>query len=148
MIKKNNSFFDELNGDKSFEFNEINFGEVGICFDCKEGIFNPICADCLSNEIKAWLKDISLKHIVNEKTLKIIKKIIAIEIDKVKEIKLINEKCMKCEGRVLLCPYCFTERVYLALKNKTDCKNKKIVKNFLTYFNFDFDHTGYSKENE
>ncbi len=112
--------------------NNIN----NLCLECDEAIFNPICPRCLSKEIKQWTinKNKEVKNLVKEE----IKTILRFALDK--------KGCLVCGRDVFLCPYCFTERIYLRMKNEKIPRS--ILKEFLDFFNFDFDHTGYSKDME
>ena len=56
-------------------------------------------------------------------------------------------KCIICKKqRAFLCPYCFTEYVLDLLKKLKI--SKIILQEFLQFFNYDFEHTGYYKEAE
>jgi len=58
-----------------------------------------------------------------------------------------STRCIKClNKRAAVCPYCFTERVLYELKNIGS--SGYVIKEFFMFFNFDFEHTGYSKEAE
>lgn len=55
--------------------------------------------------------------------------------------------CVACnKPTATICPYCFTNYVFILLK----CMHthRQILKEFLQFFNYDFDHTGYTKEAE
>ncbi|MBS3079118.1 hypothetical protein J4218_03280 [Candidatus Pacearchaeota archaeon] len=110
-----------------------------LCDVCSEAVSNPICPSCLTNEIEAWatlypdlIKNLipRLRQYLNQADDRI-----------VFEATL----CLKCnETRGIVCPYCFTEFVFNELKRMK--VNKIILKEFLEFFNFDFDHNGYSNE--
>lgn len=107
-----------------------------LCLECGEEIFNPLCPKCLSKEIAIWMEDkpAKIKGIVNNEIKKILKT------NKEHDYT----KCILCKRKdVFLCPYCFTERIYNQLQ---DNKIKPaLLSEFLTLFNFDLEHTGYSK---
>lgn len=109
-----------------------------LCLECGEEVFNPLCPDCLAREIKVWL---------NEKPPRL-RKQVETEIKNILKFCKNNEgytKCISCKGnKVFLCPYCFTERVYRKLKDSK--ASKREMKEFLSYFNFDLEHTGYSHD--
>jgi len=117
----------------SYKYNQ-NF-----CLECKEEIFNPLCPVCLAREIKQWLQDKSAK----------VKSVANTEIKRILTLSRYNDytKCISCmQNKTFMCPYCFTERIYIKLKEKhTD---KKILMEFLEIFNFDLEHTGYSRDME
>jgi len=104
--------------------------------ECKEEIFNPICPSCLSEEIKEWLVG------KEKKIIDIVEK----EISKIMMFKTNKKGCLRCNQDTFMCPYCFTERIYLKLKKEK--VSRKILKEFLTFFNYDMEHTGYSKDME
>ncbi len=126
---------------KEYDVNSFNYTD---CIECKEGIFNPICPFCLAQEIKAWLDQ------ANNKKLR---RIVMQEIRKILNNSFIStfisNKCIKCKNYTsFMCPYCFTEKIYNAIKNSKIKNKKRIREEFLTFFNFDFEHTGYGKELE
>ena len=108
------------------------------CMQCSEHITNPICHDCLGNQVSSWL---GLYPSVKKKVQPKIK-------DYIKEVNnnIINSiGCASCKHeKAALCPYCFTEGIYnLLKKNKID---KMIIMDFLSTFNFDLKHEGYIHE--
>ncbi len=106
-----------------------------ICFICEEVIFNPICPDCLRQGVADWL---------NNKAQKILKKL-DLEVSLIKKLNIEEkDKCSICNKDIDICPYCYTEILYELLKKE----RKELIPEFLKFFNFDFDKTGYSKEAE
>ena len=111
----------------------------GLCSECNEGIFNPICPVCLAGEIQVWAGSS-----LNAKTADQIS-----TFAKKAGNKFFDEgaDCAICrKNQAGLCPYCFTNRIYNFL-NKLKV-SKKVIEEFLTHFNYDFDHKGYSKRFE
>lgn len=112
------------------------------CLDCKEAIYNPICPSCLAFQIQVWLSSISsypLKKKIIEKINQYIKK--------TNNLAGHATQCVSCKKPTAsLCPYCFTNYVFNLLKEMN--VHTTILKEFLQFFNFDFEHTGYSKEAE
>lgn len=112
------------------------------CLNCHEVVSNPLCPECLTFQMEAWLSSIS-SYPLKDKILKRIK-------DYVKETSNLegdSTPCVVCrKPRASLCPYCFTNYVFALLK----CLrvHREILREFLQFFNYDFDHTGYSKEAE
>jgi hypothetical protein len=123
--------------------NKKNFSAIEpqyLCDVCNIAVTNPICPACLAGEVEAWL---TLYPSLRREVLPRIKKYAFAISDGATE----STKCIKCgEGSAYICPYCFTNQVLRELK-KLDV-NKIILKEFFEFFNFDFDHTGYSKEAE
>ncbi len=112
------------------------------CLDCREAIFNPLCPTCLTTQIEVWLSSVS-SYPQKAKVLKTIK-------DYVKKANNLADEsttCISCrKQQASLCPYCFTNYVFNLLKKMK--ANRIILKEFLQFFNYDFEHTGYSKEAE
>jgi hypothetical protein len=113
----------------------------GLCVECNESIFNPICSSCLAEQLNTWLDEAS----INAKVRGEIKKFIA----KCSQVDLPFQgiRCAICtQNETNLCPYCFTESIYHILKKLE--VNRKLLQQFFIYFNYDFEHTGYSKDFE
>lgn len=110
-----------------------------LCTECKEAIYNPICPLCLANEIKEWLRENKLRIIVGKKIDEFISKnSLAIGSSNV---------CIICKKEnSFACPYCFTEFMFNCLKRMK--ASKKVQREFLEFFNYDFEHTGYSEDAE
>ena len=111
--------------------------------ECNEAIYNPLCHACLAGEIRQWLDAHGSGEIKKKLGAGIKSSLRAIEnsLEKFSDVK-----CVACKGEVFLCPYCFTEKVYKKLK--AIARSRKAQKEFLSLFNFDFEHTGYSKDAE
>jgi len=115
--------------------------EASLCDICSNAITNPICPYCLNEELEAWLT--LYPHLREELMPRIKKFLAAIEDNRLSE----STRCIKClNKRAAVCPYCFTERVLYELKNIGS--SGYVIKEFFMFFNFDFEHTGYSKEAE
>lgn len=108
------------------------------CPQCSEPITNPVCHDCLGNQIGEWLK---FYPSVRKKMFPKIKLY----------VRQVNNEangavtCVSCNNqKAALCAYCFTEAVYnLLKKNKV---NKMIIMDYLSTFNFDLKHEGYIQD--
>lgn len=113
--------------------------------ECNEAIYNPLCHVCLAGEIKQWLNEQKNKEVaksLNAELINLVKSFQGLDKPNIENIK-----CVACsKNTTILCPYCFTEIVYKKLKSLT--KSKKMQADFLSLFNFDFEHTGYSKDAE
>lgn len=112
-----------------------------ICDVCSEAVTNPICPFCLTTEIDAWL---TLYPHLRKDLMKKIHKFL----DNVSNrITTYGTTCIKCgEKRAFVCTYCFTDFVYRELEKINT--GKFVKEEFLDFFNFDFDHTGYTQEEE
>jgi len=125
-----------------------------LCLECNEEIFNPICPPCIAKSMKSWIKN---KINKNTKIGKVNKyrdtKLIRLYHYINKIIKQQNQFtnnatiCICCNrASVYLCPYCFTEAIYNKMKQMKI--KKQLLAEFIYLFNFDVEHTGYSKDFE
>ena len=111
-----------------------------LCDVCNIAVTNPLCPACLAIEIDAWL---TLYPDLRRELFPRIKKHIVNTDVKEKD----STQCIKCGSKTAsICPYCFTSQVLRELKKLG--VNKIILREFFEFFNFDFEHTGYSKEAE
>ena len=112
------------------------------CLDCKEAVYNPLCPSCLALQIEVWLSSLS-SYPLQKKILAKIKDYV----EKTNNLAGESTTCIACKRpSASLCPYCFTEYVFNLLKSMK--VNRIILKEFLQFFNYDFEHTGYSGEAE
>ncbi|MDP2925470.1 MAG: hypothetical protein Q8N99_03805 [Nanoarchaeota archaeon] len=111
-----------------------------LCDDCSIAITNPICPFCLTTEIDAWLTLYpSLRGEIIPSLERYLKRIG----NRLTEYTI----CIKCKNkRAAVCPYCFTTFVLKELKKIN--ANKVVIKEFIQFFNFDFEHSDFSKEAE
>lgn len=122
------------------QINSHAFEPQILCEVCSEAISNPLCPSCLIQELEAWTTLYpDLRNMIIPKISEYIQ-----EIDS--QVFSDATPCIKCNNKAMICPYCFTNKVLEELKNIK--ANRIILKEFLEFFNFDFDHTGYSKEAE
>ena len=111
------------------------------CLECDESVSNPLCPICMTQEIDAWLA--SYPSEIRNKIIKQLKDYVK----KTHNIKGESTKCITCNKKTAsLCPYCFTSYAYKELKKLKVAR--MILKEFLQFFNYDFEHIGYSKEAE
>jgi len=114
--------------------------QQSMCDVCSQAVTNPLCPTCLTTEIQAWLT--LYPNLRKELLPKLYR-----YLHKLEERRTDATRCLKCKNkRASVCPYCFTEHVLRELKRLDS--NKIILKEFFEFFNFDLDHTGYSKEAE
>jgi len=110
-----------------------------LCDVCSGAVINPICPRCLAGEIKAWL---TLYPALGREVLPKLSKYL-----KTVEIRKNATICIKCKHkRAAVCPCCFTEYVLNELKKLNS--SKIILREFLQFFNFDFNHNAYTMEAE
>ena len=107
------------------------------CLECNEAITNPLCPLCLTKQIDVWLSsypsEIRKKLIGNVKDY----------VEKANNIAGKSSGCIACNKPTgSLCPYCFTNHVFDELKRLK--VSRVILKEFLQFFNYDFEHIGYT----
>lgn len=111
-----------------------------LCDICSVAVTNPLCPSCLATEIEAWL---TLYPNLRRELLPKLRNYLNMVEDRIQD----STQCIKCGNKTAsICPYCFTDIVLKELKKLQ--ANSIILKEFFEFFNFDFDHTGYSKEAE
>jgi len=99
------------------------------CVECQEVITQPVCSQCLSVEMEDWLQE-AKPELLDEL------KLVADESFGMGDIN-----CILCKERMNICTYCFTEHILEWLG-----KNPKLIPEFVTFFNYDLERTGYMKE--
>jgi hypothetical protein len=98
------------------------------CENCIEIITNPVCPDCLTNQIKYWLIDIGMDKFPQEIIMEKIKKELSLE-------TLNEEKCIICKNeRISLCSYCIFLKVSRVLKEFNF--DKQLTRDFQEIFNY------------
>lgn len=111
-----------------------------LCDVCSIAVTNPLCPSCLATEIEAW---VTLYPNLSKELIPRIRRYI----ENISEKAIDFTQCIKCGNKTAsVCPYCFTSQVLRELKKLE--VNKIILREFFEFFNFDFDHTGYSREAE
>jgi hypothetical protein len=108
------------------------------CSSCLEPITNPICHDCLGNQIFSWL---NFYPNIRKKISPLIKSYVR----GVNNNTINSVSCAACsKKKAALCPYCFTEGIFNLLKrSKID---RMVMMDFLSTFNFDLKHEGYIRD--
>lgn len=88
---------------------------TSLCVDCVQVITNPLCPNCFSKHVIAWLRD---KKISSYRMNKIKNKFDCLIIE-ANEIPS-DIKCILCGvKKVNFCVYCFTNRAYKIVENGT-----------------------------
>ena len=82
----------------------------GVCTKCDEVISNPICLNCLKEEINQWLteKDLLLVPLIQKITHKINKENQPTEMNSV--------KCVICGDEISVCSVCYLEEINHVIK--------------------------------
>jgi hypothetical protein len=108
------------------------------CLLCQEAIYNPICSECIGQQLRVWL---SSYPDLKKKVWPIIKR----HLRDIHNTMHNASTCVACnKQRAAVCPYCFTNTI-LNILRKLEV-NKIILSEFLKFFNFDYDQTGYTRE--
>ena len=84
------------------------------CIECREGITNPICPDCLAKEIEAWKP--WLKPILSAPGTYVAEGV----------------RCMFCGRLMSICAHCYTKDLYNYLVEQ----EPEIAEEFLEIFDF------------
>ena len=101
------------------------------CVMCSEAITNPICPACLQEGVQQWLMEQGQERLADEVN-ELTRNVFANNGDAF---------CIKCDSVMSLCAYCYTKEVFHLLS-----KRPRLMNEYLTYFNYDLEHEGYSKE--
>ena len=101
------------------------------CVVCEDPVTNPICPGCLEKQIRTWLFEVKPSLVYD------LKKWTSV----LSDASLGSSRCIICNTKMDVCPYCFTEHILeWLIESKQD---KELLTQFLTYFNFDLKHKGY-----
>jgi hypothetical protein len=73
------------------------------CVVCEEAITNPICLNCLEEEVKQWLVD-------KKKTQ--LSPLLAQHTEVFRAFKHRGVDCIKCSGNMNVCAHCYTKEIY------------------------------------
>lgn len=110
-----------------------------ICMVCNEAIFNPICPSCLVREVRHWIDG----NISNNIASSVVRFAESLK----EEFYSEGIQCVICrDNETPVCPYCFTEEIYTFIVESGG--GKKFIEEFMTHFNYDFEHEGYEKDFE
>lgn len=93
------------------------------CRICDEAITNPICKECLEEEMTSWLSDREERLVPVAKIAK----------DTFVDTNTSRVNCIICKKFMEICPHCYTSEVLMGLK---DHKSENI-ENFSRSFNYD-----------
>lgn len=92
------------------------------CVVCEQVITNPVCPDCLEQEVKTWLYEVKPELVAEAE-------------DKTTDIawKAGSSTCILCKDKMTLCPYCYLKHIESLVKYDSKLKDQ-----FQTFFNFSF----------
>ncbi len=87
------------------------------CIECDHVITNPICSDCLAEEMVVM---------VSEHDPKLASEIVGFALEG-------DTSCLKCGQGMALCAHCFSKDIY----NYIEERNPLIAKEFVSRFDYD-----------
>ena len=111
---------------------ERKFMPDKVCVVCSEAITNPLCQDCLMDELNVWLKreGVNLTRQLKKRT------------QEFKQMTNYSENqvdCISCKGIVSGCAHCYISYVQEWLT----IVHPKLMKNFNLFFNYNLDNRPY-----
>jgi ferredoxin len=104
--------------------------KMGECVLCRETVTNPVCPECLAEEMAAWLGE-SRPDLVDGLRLKT---------KGMAQHLFDDNKCVLCGKDLDVCSYCFTEHIFEWLLS---LKEHALLKEYMVYFNYDLGGKGY-----
>lgn len=95
---------------------------MGECIDCNEFVTNPVCIDCVENEMEVWLLETrpNLVNGLHQKTDEI-------------NLNMGDSHCILCKETMSVCTFCYREHILQWVKNYPE-----LVPQFKTYFNLKY----------
>jgi len=108
---------------------------MGECAVCRDTVTNPVCPECLRTEIGSWLSEVKPDLLEGFDDCS----------DELSFVLFGDEKCILCRKGMDVCTYCYTNHVFNWLKKRAP---KVLLKEFITFFNFDEGRRGYLQEAE
>lgn len=93
-----------------------------ICTVCDEAITNPICPDCLEQEMKAWLAGKNPSMVWKLRNWSEI----------YRGFSTGKTKCIFCGEYMDVCAHCFSQEILDSLK----AENPELEEEFITHFNY------------
>jgi hypothetical protein len=98
------------------------------CVVCEEEITNPLCPQCLHEEMRQWLLEQGEERL-------------AVLVEGRCEEPHGEIACVRCKRPMAVCTYCCTQDVLPLVR-----ANTKLLMQYLAYFNFDLGHLGWEQE--
>lgn len=106
------------------------------CLSCGVDITHPLCPNCIAKAFNIWTKKFPEHRSIKSKLNAFMKFH--------NHIQEKSKPCVSCQNSIHICPLCFTTHLHSLVKEAGLGVNATIQ--FLFIFNFDFEHTGYSRE--
>ena len=98
------------------------------CVACEEEITNPLCPQCLHEEMRQWL----LEQGEDRR---------AATVGSFPVPGNGETTCIKCHAPMAICTYCCTRDALPLVRD-----DRKLLAQYLLYFNFDLGHLGWEQE--
>ena len=104
--------------------------EMQECVLCREHITNPLCPECIGEQVKSWLFEVRSDLVSG----------LDIETSKLSLGLFNNNACISCKKHMDVCTYCYTEHIFEWLEPLV---NKEELSEFIRFFHYDFPRKGY-----
>jgi hypothetical protein len=88
-----------------------NYGIYPVCMECGDSITNPVCHECLKEQMFAYLADKTINGKMNKTEYARIKTAIARLNSKLWGYRDTGIACIKCSGSLAICPFCYARHV-------------------------------------
>lgn len=88
-----------------------NYGTYPVCMECGDSISNPVCHECLKEQMFAYLADKRINGRMDEKTYMALRKAIGSLVRRLWSYRDTGIKCIGCQETLAICPYCFVRHV-------------------------------------
>ena len=91
----------------------MKFTLVGVCLECKKSITNPICNECISDQVKIWAFEKKIDHDFKTKTY-----------------GGTGVNCLKCKKEMQVCSECYVKEVFITIIRKNPILGTKFSETF------------------
>jgi hypothetical protein len=88
-----------------------NYGIYPICMECGDSISNPVCHECLKEQMFAYLADKIVNGKIGKSEYLRMRKTIARLNTKLWSYRDTGISCIKCSESLAICPHCYVRHV-------------------------------------
>ena len=88
-----------------------NYGIYPVCVECGDSISNPVCHECLKEQMFAYLADKIVNGEMSKTDYTRIKSAIAKLSTRLWNYRDTGIECIKCSGSLVICPHCYVRHV-------------------------------------
>lgn len=88
-----------------------NYGIYPVCVECGDSISNPVCHDCLKEQMFAYLADKIVNGEMSKTDYARMKSAVAKLNTKLWGYRDTGIECIKCSDSLVICPYCYVRHV-------------------------------------